>query len=319
MLCYACQTDNLATANHCQSCATSLRPARAAFHLDLAEQAILNGRYQQAELLLAQAELADKPASLLRAEILNRLGVVCSYQGQMTEAEAYYQESAANALAATAPTVATRALINLGTVLASDGRADAAASYYAQALAQARLSTDQGSQARVCRALAGLYASYGPYNLAVDYARQALALREEVEELQSYVILVCAASRVLVVWGELSEAEGYLNEAYKRAQQSGNQRLEEQVLVELASLMEKAGQHDAWQRYVEQLILVDKSGSASGVAVKTSLLSYALAEQDWGQARRLVAELKTLAAANPSTREAATQAKARLHNALGEW
>lgn len=301
-------------------------------HLLTAQAFLLQGviYYNKGNMELAEEELLDAKRILeehtsgkaILADVLNRLGNIAHYRGKKTKALAYFQQSSTLAVKEAAYAIATRAINNMGNIYVSQGDIGKAIECYSSGLVYAE-QAGPVALAQAYAILTWLHSSYGPYTMALEYAANSLTLRDQIENLDNRALVITQAGAAYLKHGDLEQAEQYLREAYILVQRTGNRIVEEQVLEELAQLVQQKDDHEAWQSYVMKAFRASSSSAFLRKESALQLTNYYIKQQDWQRAERVLHGMKDSyhQAGGTDKREGAiiAQAEALLDTAQQRW
>ncbi len=178
------------------------------------------------------------------ATILNNLGLIAQDLGDLDQAQRLYQEGLDLFEALGDRWGEALTCDNLGTIAEMCGDYTRARERYQRALSLLEAIGQRFDIARVRNNLGFLFYLQGEYEEAQTLFQESLALAQEGNHAgleataQSNLGLVCAAT------GRLQEAWGYLREALQRAMEVGATPTALNILTDIASLWERAGEKE---------------------------------------------------------------------------
>jgi predicted ATPase/DNA-binding SARP family transcriptional activator/Tfp pilus assembly protein PilF len=187
--------------------------ARALFHLG--DAALIQGRFDEAERLLAACRSLAEEAGAERvlANALARLGRAVLDRGRHGEARVLFERSLAVAHRLGDQQASTHAASQLGYVEYFDGKLDAAAARFAGAFERATEADDPAAVAAALSGLAYVAEDRGELDRAFSLYRQSLALAQDQGDR-------FGSGRALMLLGEVARKQGRLAEARQRYEES---------------------------------------------------------------------------------------------------
>lgn len=260
--------------------------------------------------------------TILLAEILNRLGNISHYAGNINEAVGYFVRSSDLAVKVKAFATATKAINNLGNAYISLGDIGKAVECYSSGLAYA----EQAGPVALSQAytiLAWLYSNYGPFSLALEYATKASDLCKQIENLDNRAMVIAQIGATYLKHGDLEQAEQYLSEGYRTAQRTANKIVEEQILAQLCELVQQKNDNEAWQSYAMKTFRASASSPYLRKESALQLISYYIKQGDMGRAERVLLGMRDAyrQAGGTGKRDKAiiNHAEALFHAAIHKW
>jgi tetratricopeptide (TPR) repeat protein len=256
----------------------------------------------------------------LLADVLNKLGCISRYHGQVDAALAYYQRSSEIATQEHAYDIATKAINNMGNIYIRQGEISRAIACYNLGLSQAERA-DTVALAQAYTTLAWLHSNYGPYKLALEYAAKALALVGAIEDLNTRSLVVDQVGVVYLKHGDLEQAGAYLREAHALVQRTGNRIISENVTSHLAELMQQQDDRSAWLGYAMKAFHTATDSLYLREEAVLQLTVYHIKQGDLERAASLIQAFKAAPNGDAEGRKLAIvhYAEALLKSAAGNW
>ncbi|MDZ7267007.1 MAG: tetratricopeptide repeat protein [candidate division KSB1 bacterium] len=190
--------------------------------------------------LLAEYEVhekADTPEIMaIRADLLNRLGLLYDYLGDLNEALRHYEKSRSirKKLGDRAGEGAT--LGNIGNIYRAAGDYARALSYLEESLKISREIGDRQGEGATLNNISQIYDAAGDYATALDYLQQSLKIRREIGDRAVEGRALGNIGNIYRARGDYATALEYLQQSLKILREIGDRQGEGTTLNNLAHI-----------------------------------------------------------------------------------
>ena len=199
-------------------------------------------------------------------DILCRMGESFHKLGNVTQAEAVYEEAGALIQAANNPALTARLAAALGHLYLANANYPAAQEQFHRALACFK-GHEQLAKVDVLDGLATLHLRQGGYDRAIGFAQEALHLARAQKNEWEAVRCLATVGLILTFTGEYDRALAIFNEGIALAEAANNLAGLAKCYTNVSSLFYYKGELDESLRYTEQAWQIDKQlGHQHGIA-----------------------------------------------------
>ncbi|MDZ7291974.1 MAG: tetratricopeptide repeat protein [candidate division KSB1 bacterium] len=237
----------------------SERGAMVLARLTLAEK---KQRTQLLANLLAEYEVhekADTPEIMtIRADLLNRLGLLHDHLGNLDEALGYYEKSRSirKKLGNRAGEGAT--LNNIGNIYRARGDYATALDYWQQSLKISREIGDRQGEGTTLNNISQIYKARGDYATALEYLEKSLAIQREIGDRQGEGRALGNIGNIYRARGDYDTALDYLQQSLKILREIGDRQGEGTTLGNIGNIYHARGDYATALDYLQQSLKISR-------------------------------------------------------------